>query len=288
MQTMVSRRSVLKGATVGSIALSLEPLCGFAHAQTTDAAVGSGSLAVSSHVVGYVADNLGGIMSKARKGTATKQDIRDAASHLRLLSTHLSNSAFDNEFNKRLPDPAPIDFSKTAPAPYVLQSLQKYDPTMTQEMFWPSVQSATTSQVQYMYNTTKNAGFSGIISNLADQIHRGAGHPKFKEVGPPAIALSKPLWSDGVYRPGSSALHATPAQSCITPTLLQQICHAEDVALATLGLWLGIVLANCEANPAAESFCAALAVEVAAIGWSVGATLAVGIGIAAVLLLLVC
>ena len=289
MQMLVSRRSVLKGATVSSVALSLEPLRNLAHAQNVGPTAQGSNIAISKDLFSFVNDSLGGIMSKATRGTATKQDLRDAASHLRLLSTHLSNTGFDEAFSQSLPQAAPIDFSKTTPLPSVLHSVKQYEPTITTEKFWPVGQAASSAQVQDVYNNVKNAGLSGMLGHLADQLHRGAASSKFR-VGSSTEDISKLIVSDGVYRPDSSSAHATQVQSCTAPdsTLLENICKVVDISLASLTAAVSIFAAQCEKDPALYGFCAALTYELAVIGWSLGATLGVTLAIATILVLILC
>lgn len=292
MQMIVNRRSVMKG----SVALSLSGFVDSTRAQNSAAATPSSPISISPDLLGFVANQMGGIMSKAVQGNANKQDIRNAASHLSLLSSHLNAAGFDEQFSKSLPAAAPIDFSATPPSSSLLPALKVYEPTVTQDMFWPTAQTATVEQVQKIYNQTKSAGFSGMLSQFADQIHQGAGSSKFRN-SPTVALLDKPVFNDGIFRLGDSAGLVRPVQSCSVPggpsasspsQLLQNFCAVAGITIAALGATLTIIIAQCESNPVAFTFCESLAAEVAAVGFTVGTTIALGLAAITILVLIMC
>jgi hypothetical protein len=232
-------------------------------------------------------------LSKYRRGNATAGHVAQAASAIRLLSTHISQSGLDEALMEAVPNLATgsqaIGIDPTSLSNFIAYA-KKLDPT-----FQASDVSgvAATSPEAFKENAPvlAKAGVSGMLHHAADMLQDYSVR-KAATSAQPSLAMVLPA----VYLPDNQAAHlqrtqqnsCSPLNCLIVHCAPPSWCSAAGISWTALTSAVGGIVQQCSDNAATFAFCSALSSEVAALGISVASTITWSVIAVGLLLLIIC
>ena len=294
----LTRRAAIKATAVSSLAFGAEST-GLPQASPNAGSPAAPTMLLDPDLHTYVNDRLMTVMSRIHQGSASQQDLRDAADHLHLLADHHTDSGFDAAMTEAALSLSP---AQLASAPAIdMTGFEEYarsfgldiSTTMLNSM---EANTASADDVKAFQEHLHSAGISGFFHQFADHLHAISGDARFSaSAGSPD---DHPQIQSALYNPRQVPQpHLLQVQSCQNPGSGSSgsnkpfFCtYKTPIAWDLLKTAINQVIQGCKSSGnTAFFFCEALLGYLARLGESVAGNLyAWGVIIVGGLILTIC